>query len=525
MQELYNTRFLAAAFKRPRLTIALGIAAIVAGITLFALLPQQLFPKLEHSNFAVELYFPEGGSLERTARVTREVAEALREDTRVDNVTAFFGESSPRFSALYAPQIPALNYAQLVVNTFTNKQTEDVLREFDGVWRDKYPDAHIRWKQLDFLPNDAPIEIELSGEDIHAVRDFAESVGAILKAENEIIWVKDDRRNPLLAVNLNMDDEAANRLGISKGLLALSVAATHTGIPAAVIWEGDYAKPVYVRTRRTAAAASTAAGDESPAAFDRPEDLLNQFVVTPGAIKPAPVREIATIAPGFSEGQVVRRNGRYAITVSADVAFGSLASPVFARVSKKIAALDKPQGLSIYYAGQHEMEMETYIPFAASLFTSVVIIFLLMLIQFKRLRFALLVMSTMPLAVLGGMLGLFIMRYPFGMTSFMGLIGLFGIVIRNGLILVSYANELREKGMTIKEAAIAAGERRMRPIFLTATAAAVGVVPLITSGSLLWGPLGSIICFGLAGSTVLTLFVLPVVYWKFGGKSIGDHPS
>ena len=219
----------------------------------------------------------------------------------------------------------------------------------------------------------------------------------------------------------------------------------------------------------------------------------------------------------------MRRNGRYAITVSADVAFGSLASPVFARVSKKIAALDKPQGLSIYYAGQHEMEMETYIPFAASLFTSVVIIFLLMLIQFKRLRFALLVMSTMPLAVLGGMLGLFIMRYPFGMTSFMGLIGLFGIVIRNGLILVSYANELREKGMTIKEAAIAAGERRMRPIFLTATAAAVGVVPLITSGSLLWGPLGSIICFGLAGSTVLTLFVLPVVYWKFGGKPLEDH--
>jgi multidrug efflux pump subunit AcrB len=515
MQSFYNDKFIAFAFARPRLTIGIGAAAIVVGLGLFALLPQQLFPKLEHSNFAVEFYFPEGSSLERTTRVTQEVAGVLQKDKRVQNVTAFFGESSPRFSALYAPQIPALNYAQLIVNTYTNKQTEEILAEFDVEYRDKYPDAHIRWKQLDFLPNDAPIEIQILSDDVPELKDFAREVANILKLEKDIIWVKDDWRNPLLAVNLTMNAESANRLGITKGMLALSVAATHTGIPAVVIWEGDYAKPVYIRTRRDTI-------QDTAKIVETPENILNQFVATPGAVKPVLIREIASIAPGFTEGQIVRRNGRSAITVSGDVAFGKLASPVFARVSKKINALEKPAGLNIVYAGQHEMEMETYIPFALSLFTSVIIIFILMLFQFKRLRYALLVMSTMPLAILGGALGLFIIGYPFGMTSFMGLIGLFGIVIRNGLILVSYANELREKGMTLKEAAIAAGERRMRPIFLTATAAAVGVVPLITSGSLLWGPLGSVICFGLVGSTLITLFVLPVAYWKFGsGKKDG----
>ncbi|MDR2481753.1 MAG: efflux RND transporter permease subunit [Spirochaetaceae bacterium] len=512
LQAFYNNVFLAAAFRNPKRTIFIGVAAIAAGTGLFAALPQQLFPKLEHSNFAVEFYFPEGTPLEKTARITKEVAGAVQEDKRVANVSAFIGESSPRFSALYAPQIPALNYAQLIVNTFTNKQTEELLKEFDAKYRDIYPDAHIRWKQLDFLPNDAPIEIQISGNDRISIKTFAEEVKKILREEEDLIWVKDDWRNPLLAINLNMDNESANRLGITKGMLAMSTAITHSGVPVATIWEGDYAKPVYLRTQYKSGGGVSDQG----AAISSPEDILNQYVATPAAIQPIMVREISSIEPGFTEGQVVRRNGRYAITVSADVAFEKLASPLFARVSKKINALPAPEGVAVFYDGQHQMEMETYFPFAESLFASVVIIFLLMLFQFKRLRFALLVMSTMPLAIIGGVAGLFIIGYPFGMTSFMGLIGLFGIVIRNGVILISYANDLRTGGMSARDAAIAAGERRMRPIFLTASAAAVGVIPLITSGSLLWGPLGSVICFGLIGSTILTLFVLPVAYWKFG---------
>jgi multidrug efflux pump subunit AcrB len=111
------------------------------------------------------------------------------------------------------------------------------------------------------------------------------------------------------------------------------------------------------------------------------------------------------------------------------------------------------------------------------------------------------------------------------MTSFIGFIGLFGMVVRNGVILISYAHELEHGGMSVKDAAFAAGKRRLRPIFLTASAAAVGVIPLITSGSLLWGPLGTVICFGLIGSTILTLYVLPVAYWKLGekGEEVGHE--
>ncbi|OQY00344.1 MAG: hypothetical protein B6I20_08930 [Bacteroidetes bacterium 4572_117] len=178
-----------------------------------------------------------------------------------------------------------------------------------------------------------------------------------------------------------------------------------------------------------------------------------------------------------------------------------------------IDELQLPEGISIEYGGEYEGSLENYIPMAYSLITSIVIIFLILLLQFKEIKKAVLIMMTMPLSLFGAALGLYLVDYPFGMTAFLGVISLAGIVVRNGIILIDYAIELNEKkGFSITEAAKAAGKRRMRPIFLTSAAAAIGVVPMILSGSPLWGPLGTVICFGLIISMVLTLYVLPVLY-------------
>ena len=128
-------------------------------------------------------------------------------------------------------------------------------------------------------------------------------------------------------------------------------------------------------------------------------------------------------------------------------------------------------------------------------------------------------MMTMPLSIFGGALGVYLTGYPFGITALVGIISLMGIVVRNGIIYISYAEELRhEHGHTLEEAAITSAKRRMRPIFLTAAAAAVGVVPMILSRSPLWGPLGSVICFGLIFAMILSLIVLPVLYYLFHRK-------
>lgn len=500
LQSFYDSK-IALTMSRPRRSIGIAVLCIAAGIILLSMLPQETFPKLERNQFAVEIYFPEGTSLDNNAKTTKEMAGILLQDKRVVDVISFIGTGSPRFNTLYAPQIPAKNYSQLIVITDTNKNTKKILREYDEKYRDAFPNAHVRWKELDFLPVTAPIEIRIAGDTIEEIKSFSDKIKTIMTNEKDLIWVRDDYRNPLLAIDLDINKEAADRLGITRGTLGLSTALNRNGMTVATVWEQDYSKPVILKYEKSK--------------VTKPEDLGSQYISAPLSPKPVMLRQIAKLKPGFSEGQVVRRNGKYTLTMYGDVKFDKLANPVFKKIESKIKELPRPSGIEVSYGGEYEKSLETYGPFSKSLITSVILIFLILLFQFKSVRLSLLVMCTMPLSLIGGVLGLLIIGYPFGMTSFVGFIGLFGMVVRNGVILITYANELEKGGMSLKDAAIAAGKRRMRPIFLTASAAAVGVIPLITSGSLLWGPLGTVICFGLIGSTILTLYVLPVAYWKF----------
>lgn len=143
---------------------------------------------------------------------------------------------------------------------------------------------------------------------------------------------------------------------------------------------------------------------------------------------------------------------------------------------------------------------------------SLVLIFLILLFQFRNLKESMVVMASIPLSLFGALLGLVLTHNPFGFTAFMGLISLSGIVVRNAIILVDYANELIRKGMDVRTAAIESGKRRLRPIFLTTMAAAIGVVPMIVSGSPLWSPLASVLAVGVVVSMVMTLLVIPVLF-------------
>jgi multidrug efflux pump subunit AcrB len=169
---------------------------------------------------------------------------------------------------------------------------------------------------------------------------------------------------------------------------------------------------------------------------------------------------------------------------------------------------------------------------SASLLTSLVLIFMVLLFQFKGIRKSLIIMAGIPMSWFGAFVGLWLTGNPFSFTGFLGVISLSGLVVRNGIILVEYADKLasRDETRSLRSVAMDAGKRRMRPVFLTAMAAAMGVVPMIISGSALWAPLGSVLAVGLVFGTVLTLLVMPVLYWvvlrPWGkGNSAGPVPQ
>lgn len=503
------------AFRYPKITIGLGIGSILLAVVIFKSVDQQLFPNVERNQFAVEVYLPTGASLESTSKVMNTLEIALKKDDRINTVTSFVGTSSPRFHSVYAPNMASANYGQLLVNTTSNEATEKVCEEFDKKFANTFPNAHIKWKILSMQSTKAPIEVRIVGDSIKDLRNVEARIDSIIKPVKSITWLRSDWDQKQQNVRVEMEKDKATRMGYSKSAVATSLMIGIDGIPLTTIWEDDY--PVQVRL-------SQDNGKKKDVDY-----LGNQTVTSPMSFSSIPLRSFATFIPEWTEGTIVHRNGTRTLTVQIDVDSKVMASSVLAKIRPSIDKLKLPEGVSINYGGEAEGSVETFVPMAEALLISIIIIFFILLFQFKKVKLASLVLSTMLLGLPGAAIGLYVTGYPFGLTAFMGITSLCGIVVRNGIILIDYLQELRTlHGMNVREAALAAGKRRMRPIFLTSAAAAVGVIPMIASGSTLWGPLGSVICFGLIISMILTLFILPVLYTviyrdKKGGKKIEKH--
>ncbi len=487
------------AFRHPKIVMTLAVASIALAIWLFKGLDQQLFPELERNQFAVEVYLPTGASLESTAKIMDSLEVVLLKDTRITNVTSFIGTSSPRFHTMYAPNMPATNYGQLLVNTVSNKATREVVSEYDKRYSDNFANAHVKWKILAMQLNKAAIEIRISSDSIKDIRTVEDQVTNILKKTNHLAWVRNDWDQQQQSIKVNLDRDKANRMGYSKGLVSTSLMIGLDGIPLTTIWENDY--PVEVRL-------SQETSDTKNIKL-----LEDQYIASLSSFKAVPLRSFATFTPEWNEGTIVRRNGTRTLTILVDNEMGLMASTIFDEIKPQIDKIALPEGSSINYGGDFEGQIEVFVPMIIALGLSIVLIFFILLFQFKKEKLAFLIMSTMLLGLPGAAIGLKLAGYAFSLTAFIGITSLCGMVVRNGIILIDYARELRLKNkLSVHEAAIAAGKRRMRPIFLTSAAASVGVIPMILSRSPLWGPLGTVICFGLLISMVLTLYILPVLY-------------
>lgn len=488
-------------FRHPYITLGGAVLSVALGMFLFSRLDMQFFPAMDRSQFAVEVSLPEGSSLKKTEATLEKIENILMNDPRVTNVATFVGSGSPRFHTLYAPHMPAKNYGQIMVNTISNDATLAILDEYSEKYRNAFPEANVKWKQIAMEKFDAPVEVRISGDNIADLKAVGEQVAQILNDNEKTTWVRNDWREMRQGITIELDKNKANRMGYAKSLIAASIMTSLDGVPLTTMWEDDYPVDVILSKEEDLK--------------DDIRDLGNQHVSSPLTFESLPLRTVAKLVPEWTEGCIVHRNGVRTLTVSADIKRNIIYSTVFKELKPKIEELELPEGVKISYGGDDENTAENIVPLYYALITSVVLILFILLLQFKTIRRSLLIMSTMLLSLLGASLGLLVVGYPFSMTAFIGVIGLMGITVRNGIILIDYAMKLvTREGYSYREAAIAAGKRRMRPIFLTSMAAAMGVVPMIISASPLWAPLGTVICFGLIFGMILTLFTVPVLYWR-----------
>jgi multidrug efflux pump subunit AcrB/outer membrane protein TolC len=498
MQAAYN-RAITFLMGRKWIAVGAGIAAFVAGVFLFTTVPQQFFPSAERNQFVIDVWMPPVSRLEQTDGVIQRIETFLKKKTVVGHVATFAGQSFPRFYYNVSPQEPDTRYGQLIVITRSADETPALIRTLRSELPELAPEALVMVKELQQGSQiESPVEVRISGDDIAVLKTLGTQVEGILRTVPIATYVRNDYYEDSWMAGVNVRAEEANRLGLTNASIAQQLSGAFSGSSVTTFWEGDRQVDVLLRL-----------DPDQRRGFD---DVRNAYLTSTLTGQRVPLRSVAELKPAWQITRIVRRNGVRTLTVGGFATSGHYGSEILKAIDPKVKAMQLPSGYRIEYGGEIYEQNITFGQMLVALGISLVCIFMVLLFQFRTISEPLVVMSAIPLSLFGAVMGLVITGNPFGFTSFMGCIALSGIVVRNSIILIDYINEKRRSGSTLEEAALEAGERRLRPIFLTTMAAAVGVTPMILSRSSLWSPLASVLASGLVFSMFFVLLVVPVLF-------------
>jgi multidrug efflux pump subunit AcrB/outer membrane protein TolC len=511
MQHNYN-KAITWAMRNKKTVLISGGVTFIAGLGILQLVPQQFFPLAERNQFVMDIWLPEGAKIEATDASVRQIEAVLAKEPLVSAYASFIGSSAPRFYYNVNPQAPSSNYAQILVNTKSVSKTPELVAKLRERLGDAAPEAKVFVKELQQgQVMEAPVEVRIVGPDAMELRALGDRVEDVLRHTQGATYINTDWHEDAPRMNVNVREDVASRLGITNATIARQLAGGFEGAPMTTYWEGDRDVDVVLR-------------------FD-PQDRQNfsnvqeTYITSPVTGAKVPLEAVASLTPAWEPGRIVRRNGERTLTVRAFPSGHRLASEILSGTRKQVDKMTLPDGYRIEYGGEKENQDETFGEMQHALIISLALIFLILLFQFRTLMDPLIVMTAFPLALPGAAFGLLMTHNNFGFTAFIGIISLGGLVVRNSIILIDYIHERMKSGVELEQAALEAGERRLRPIFLTSMAAAVGVTPMILSGSSLWSPLASVIAFGLMGSMFFTLLVIPVLFVGAHRRTMSPRPQ
>lgn len=502
LQDAYK-RGLQGCFRRPWIVWTMLGGSTLIGLILLANLNLQLLPKAEREFFAVEIHLADGATTQESAVVADSLARILRADSRVESVTAFIGQSSPRFHATYSPQTPAPNFAQLIVNTKSSKATTQILKEYSSRYENYFPNAYARFKQLDYQAVKNPLEVRVQGENWEEMAPYADSIYHFMVKQPEMQWVHCNYDNVAASTRIVLKADEATRLGITQTMLSVYLREVTQGATVTTLYEGSYGVSVVLYT----SGADSMSIDELSA--------LQVPTAIPGIW--VPLRQVANLEPSWHHTNLERRNSVRTITVAADLRGTTSQVSAEKKVKEWVDEniTDLPDGVSITYGGLTEINGLMIPQILWSVVAALAVMLVLLLYHFGKIGLALLTLSSAILCLFGSMLGLWIFGLDISITAVLGIVSLIGIIVRNAIMMYEYAEDARKyKHLNYREAAYQAGLRRMRPVFLTSATTALGVLPMIIAATSLWMPMGVVICFGTLFTLPLTVTILPVVYWK-----------
>jgi multidrug efflux pump len=473
----------------------------------------EFFPDTDPRQALINLKTPVGTNIAETNRITKEIEKKIPPLKDVKYVVTNVGSSNDPldFSGEGIPtkSVITINFIDKIDREQSSFESLDAIRR--AVENTPGGELQIE-KQRNGPPTGPPINIEISGDDFLKLGNISEQVKREIK---DIPGLKDLKSNFDAArpeIKITVDREKAALYGLNTAAIGMMVRTAINGTTASKIREGKDEYDVTVRLNKE----------------QRNEiGTIDHLFITNNKGQKIPISSVGKVDFSGGIGAISRKDLKRVVTVSAN-AEGRLGNDVLKDVQAKLKEMKMPEGYSMNYTGEQEDQKETSTFLGKALVIALLLIFFLMVVEFNSIRVPLIIMLSVVLSLIGVLSGLMITGTPFGiMMTGIGVIALAGIVVRNAIVLLDFQMELVKRGLDRDEALIQAGLIRMRPIFLTAAATILGIVPLASGidfdwrtfsliiggeNSAFWRPMGVAIIFGLMVSTFLTLVITPSIY-------------
>ena len=477
-----------------------GTAALcIASAGLMKYIPQEFFPPSLRPEIIVEMTLPEGSSLAATEKEAAHLARYLDTKTgQIKNYSYYVGEGAPRFVLTLEPVLPADNYAQFVVVAADVEGREALAEDIRREIEERQPGVRCNIKSIPLgPPSDYPIMLRVSGYDIDKVKAYAAQAADAVRQDPNVrqVFLNWEQKSEIVQVRL--DQEKLRAMGASGQTIAQTL---YTELSGATIAEyyGAPDKTIAIQLRL------------SP---DGRNDLsrIRSLPVYAGTAGYVPLEQVATISYGAEEGLIWRRDLKPTITVEGTIRSGT-ANDATQKAYDDTAAIRSslPFGYSIEVDGDLENSQKSLGYLLKPVPVMVLLIMTLLMIQLRSVSLMALTLITAPMGVVGVAIAMLLLGKSLGFVAYLGILALGGMIIRNSVILIDQIKQHLAAGEDPWHAVIDSAVLRFRPIMLTAAAAILGMVPLMTS--IFWGPMAVAIAGGLLGATVLTLLVLPTMY-------------
>ncbi len=491
--------FMRGGMKLRYLVILASLAALFGAGALMQVVGFSYFPEADRDQFTVDIWLPEGSAIAETERITREAEAIVAAQPEVTSYVSYVGVGGPRFFISVKPEFNTSNYARIMANTRDKNETRALVERLNERFPREIAGAQVSAANILMgIPVEAPIVLRITGPDVVTMRGLSQQVQQILRDTPGTTFVRDNLGDEVTSLDVVIDRDRAVTAGVTNTEAAVALLTAYEGFQFTSFREGKDAVPVYFRLRE----------DQR----DLGDALHTLSVPSQATGAKVPLSAFASVEPRWDAGLVKHRNGRRYVAVLANV-HGRLADEVLREALPKIRAIELPPGYNLDVAGE-QAEREKSFTELLMIFGLIIGLLVLMLtIQFNSIKRALVVLASVPLAFIGAVLGLYFSGYSFSFMVFLGVISLAGMVIKNAVVWVEFVDHEVRKGLDFPSAIVEAGLVRFRPILLTAATTVGGLLPLALFGGVLWESMAWAMIAGLALATVLTLVVIPIIYY------------